>query len=108
MSAITLTDQNFKAEALDKTLPVLVDFWAPWCPPCKIIDPIMHDLAKEYEGKIVVGKMNADESPNVSGQFSVMSLPTILLFKNGQPVKTLIGAQGKQTYKKAIEEVLAS
>ena len=107
MSVVTLTDQNFKAEALDNSLPVLVDFWATWCPPCKMIEPIMHELVKEYEGKIVVGKIDADENPTVAGQFSVMSLPTILLFKNGQPVKTLIGAQGKHTFKQAIEEVLA-
>lgn len=108
MAAVTLTDQNFKQEVLENKLPVLVDFWATWCPPCKMIEPIMHELAEEYKGKVVVGKIDADENPTIAGQFSVMSLPTILVFKNGQPVKTLVGAQGKQTFKQAIDEVLAS
>lgn len=106
MADVTLTDQNFQAHVLDNKSLILVDFWAPWCPPCKIIDPIMHDLAKEYEGKMELGKVNSDENQAIVDQCNVMSLPTVILFKNGQPVKTLVGAQDKQTYKRAIEEEL--
>lgn len=106
MADVTLTDQNFQAHVLDNKSLVLVDFWAPWCPPCKVIDPIMHDLVKEYDGKMLLGKVNSDENQAVVDQCNVMSLPTVILFKNGQPVKTLVGAQDKQTYKRAIEEAL--
>ena len=86
----------------------MVDFWAPWCAPCRIVGPIVDELAKEYEGKLKVGKVNVDENPNSSGEYSVMSIPTIIFFKDGKPVKTMIGAQGKENFKKGIEEVLAS
>lgn len=107
MADITLTDQNFEAEVLKSDIPVLVDFWAVWCQPCKIVDPVIHELAGEYAGKIKVGKLNVDEN-QVAGDFNVMSIPTIMLFKNGQPVKSVIGAQPKENFKKAIDEVLAS
>jgi thioredoxin 1 len=108
MADVTLTDQNFKEQVLDSKAPVVVDFWAPWCGPCKMVTPTIEELAKEYEGKVVVGKMNVDENQQTSAQYSVMSIPTVMMFKNGQPVKALIGAQGKDTYKRMIEEVLAS
>jgi thioredoxin 1 len=108
MADFAVTDQNFQEEVLKSQLPVLVDFWAPWCGPCKVVGPIVEELAKEYEGKIRVGKMNVDENPMVSGQFGIMSIPTLMVFKNGQPVKTTIGAQGKDTLKKMIDEALAA
>lgn len=108
MADVTLTDSTFKSEVLDSKTPVVVDFWAPWCQPCKIIGPIIEDLAKEYAGKVKVGKMNVDDNLDVPGQFGVMSIPTILIFKNGHPIKTMIGAQGKENYKRAIDEALAS
>ena len=108
MADLTLTDQNFEAEVLKSDVPVLVDFWAVWCGPCKIVDPVIHELAGEYEGKLKVGKLNVDENPESSGRFSVMSIPTIMLFKGGQPVKAVIGAQPKENFKKAIDEVLGS
>jgi thioredoxin 1 len=108
MADLIFSDQNFKDQVIDSPIPVVVDFWAPWCPPCKIIDPIINELAKEYAGKISVGKINTDENPQVVDQLNVMSMPTVMLFKGGQPVKALIGAQGKQTYKQAFDEVLAS
>lgn len=107
MSDITLTDQTFEAEVLKSQTPVLVDFWAVWCQPCKIVDPVIHELAGEYEGKLKVGKLNVDEN-QVSADYNVMSIPTIMLFKNGQPVKSVIGAQPKENFKKAIDEVLGS
>ena len=86
---------------------MVVDFWAEWCTPCRIVSPIIEELAEEYKGKVKVGKLNVDENPSVSGQFNVMSIPSILIFKDGMPVKTIIGAQAKDNFKKAIDEVLA-
>jgi thioredoxin 1 len=108
MADLIFTDQNFKSQVLDNQIPVIVDFWAPWCHPCKIIDPLIDELAKEYAGRVVVGKINTDEHPQIAEQLNVMSMPTVMVFKGGQPVKALVGAQGRQTYKQSIEEVLAS
>lgn len=107
MSDKTFTDANFKSDVLDSTTPVVVDFWAPWCGPCKIVSPTIEELAKDYEGKVAVGKMNVDEH-QTAGTYGVMSIPTIMIFKGGQPVKSIVGAQGKDTYKRAIDEVVAS
>lgn len=108
MADLIFTDKNFEAEVLQSRIPVLVDFWAEWCQPCKIVDPVIHELAGEYAGKLKVGKLNVDENPESSQNFNVMSIPTIMLFRNGQPVKSVIGAQSKENFKKAIEEVLSS
>ncbi len=108
MADIILTDQNFEAEVLKSETPVLVDFWADWCMPCKIVDPVIHELAGEYAGKLKVGKLNVDENQEASQAYHVMSIPTIMFFKNGQPIKSVVGAQSKENFKKAIEEVLAS
>lgn len=108
MAEITLTDATFDQEVLKSDMPVLVDFWAPWCGPCKIIGPIVEELAKDWEGKVKVGKLNVDENPQTAGKYSVMSIPTLLVFKKGQPVKTMVGAQPKENIKKGVEEVLAS
>ncbi len=108
MSDVIFTDQNFKEQVLDSKFPVVVDFWAPWCGPCRMVGPLIEELAKEYEGKMVIGKMNADENPQAVGQFSIMSIPTVMIFKNGQPVKSIIGPQGKESYKKVFEEILAA
>ena len=108
MADQTFTDQNFKSDVLDSKNPVVVDFWAPWCGPCRIVSPTIEELAKDYEGKVAVGKMNVDENIETSGTYGVMSIPTIMIFKNGQPVKSIVGAQGKESYKRAIDEVLAT
>ena len=108
MADKTFTDSNFKDQVLESKQPVVVDFWAPWCGPCKMVSPIIEDLAKEYDGKVVVGKMNVDENQVPSSEFGVMSIPTVMIFKNGKPVQSLIGAQGKQTYKSEIEKALNS
>lgn len=107
MADLVLTDKNFEQEVLKSDIPVLVDFWAVWCQPCRIVDPVIHELAEEYGGKLKVGKLNVDEN-QIPADFNVMSIPTIMLFKNGQPVKSVIGAQPKESFKKAIDEVLAS
>lgn len=106
MADIVFTDQNFDQEVLKSKTPVLVDFWAPWCGPCRFVSPIVEELAKEYTGKIKVGKLNVDENNQTASQYGIMSIPTLLFFKSGKPVKTIIGAQGKDNLKKGIEEVL--
>ena len=105
MADVVITDQNFEEEVLKSNTPVLVDFWAPWCTPCKIVGPIVEELAKEYEGKVKVGKMNVDEN-QTAGQYGIMSIPTLLIFKNGQPVESVVGAQSKDTIKQKMDSVL--
>lgn len=107
MADLILTDQNFETEVLKSEIPVLVDFWAEWCQPCKIVDPIVHELAGDYAGKLKVGKLNVDEN-TVSGNYNVMSIPTLMIFKKGQPVKSVIGARPKEDIKRAIDEAVAS
>lgn len=99
-------DTTFDQEVLKSDLPVLVDFWAPWCAPCRVVSPIVEELAKEYEGKLKVVKVNVDENQQSASRFNIMSIPSLLIFKNSKPVKTMIGAQGKENLKKGIEEVL--
>ncbi|MCL5435420.1 MAG: thioredoxin [Patescibacteria group bacterium] len=106
MADLKLTDQNFKQEVLDSKTPVLVDFWAEWCHPCRIVSPIVEELAKEYEGKLKVGKLNVDENGVTAQSYGVMSIPSLLIFKNGQVVKTMIGAQSKDNFKREIDSVL--
>jgi thioredoxin 1 len=108
MAHQTFTDSTFKTQVLESKIPVVVDFWAEWCPPCKIISPLIDDLAKEYDGKVVIGKIDSDENPQTPERYNVMSLPTVMLFKDGKPVQVLIGAQGKHTYKTEIEKLLSS
>ncbi len=108
MADLNFTDQTFKQDVLESAMPVIVDFWAPWCAPCRIVSPIIDELAKEFEGKVKVGKLNVDENTQIASQYSVMSIPSIVFFKNGQPVRTMIGAQSKENYKKEIEEILGN
>ncbi len=108
MADITFTDANFEEEVLKSQTPVLVDFWAQWCAPCRIVSPVVEELGVEYQGKLKVGKLNVDDNSQTASQYGVMSIPTLLIFKNGAPVKTMIGAQGKENFKKGIDEVLAS
>jgi len=100
------TDSNFDKEVLKSDLPVLVDFWAAWCGPCMMAEPIIEELAKEYESKIKVGKLNVDENPKMSQKYEVMSIPTVIVFSNGKEIKRLVGFPGKSGYEKMIEEVL--
>ena len=108
MGDLNFTDQGFKTEVLESKTPVIVDFWAPWCGPCRIVSPVIDELAREFEGKVKVGKMNVDENSQTAGNYGVMSIPSIVFFKNGVPVKTMVGAQSKENYKQEIEEVLSS
>ena len=107
MAHLHFTDQNFKQEVLDSKTPVLVDFWAEWCTPCKIVSPIVEEFATEYGDKLKVGKLNVDEN-QVAQDYGVMSIPSLLIFKDGQLVKTMIGAQSKDSFKREIDSVLGT
>ena len=96
MKPVEVNDANFKSEVLDSTTPVLVDFWATWCGPCKMIAPIVEELAMEYAGKLKVGKLDVDANPAVSMQFGIRSIPTLLVFKGGRVVDQIVGAVPKR------------
>lgn len=106
MADITLTDKNFTDEVEKATLPVLVDFWATWCGPCKVQGPVVEELATEYQGKIKVGKLDVDQNQDTAGRFSIMSIPTLAIFNNGEIVKTMVGVQSKDTLKKTLDQFI--
>lgn len=107
MAEINLIDANFEAEVLKSAVPVLVDFWAPWCGPCKLQGPIIEELAKEFEGKpIKIGKLNVDENNAVAQQYGIMSIPTLGFFVNGQMVEQLVGLQQKSSLIQKINSLL--
>ena len=95
MTVAHVTDKNFESEVLKSNLPVLVDFWAEWCGPCRMISPIVEEIAKDLQGKLKVAKVNVDEAQELAAQFNIMSIPTLLIFKKGQPVEQMVGAMSK-------------
>ncbi|HBA60328.1 MAG TPA: thioredoxin [Elusimicrobia bacterium] len=104
---IQLTDSNFEQEVVKSALPVLVDFWAPWCGPCKMIGPLIEELATEYAGKVKVCKLNTDEAQDTASKFNISAIPTILLFKGGKVVQEMVGLQKKDELKKHLDALLA-
>jgi thioredoxin 1 len=100
------SDTTFQTDVVDSDLPVLVDFWAPWCGPCRMVAPIVEELADEYEGKVKFVKLNTDENPQVAGKYGIRSIPTLLVFKGGQPVGQIVGFRPKSDLQKRLQEVL--
>ncbi len=103
---VKLTASNFDGEVLKSNVPVLVDFWATWCGPCRMVAPIIEELANAYDGKIKVGKVNVDEEGSLAAQYGIVSIPTIIIFVNGKPVDKLIGAHSMDDFEDMIEKYL--
>ena len=99
-----LSDHDFETEVLQSASPVLVDFWAPWCGPCRLIAPVIEELAGENQGNVIVAKVNIDDSPNIAATYGVSSIPTLMIFKNGEVVDRFVGVQPKKRLQDAIEQ----
>jgi thioredoxin 1 len=104
--AIPIESANFDNEVLKSPLPVLVDFWAPWCGPCKMLGPIVETLAEEYAGRVKVTKLNVDDNGDLAAKYGIRGIPTVMVFKGGQPVSTLVGLRSKQDLAKALDDSL--
>lgn len=105
-AASAVTDSSFKQEVLESDVPVLVDFWAPWCGPCRMVAPVVDEIAEQYDGKVKVVKVNTDENPSVASQYGIRSIPTLMIFKGGQRVDMVVGAVPKTTLANTLEKYL--
>ncbi|MGK7931416.1 MAG: thioredoxin [Microcystaceae cyanobacterium] len=107
MSAVDpVTDDRFEKDVLESDLPVLVDFWAPWCGPCRMVAPVVEEIAEQYDGKVKVVKVNTDENPSIASQYGIRSIPTLMVFKGGQRVDMVVGAVPKTTLANTLEKHL--
>ncbi len=104
---VEVDDRTFEEKVINQKTPVLVDFWAPWCGPCRAIAPILDELAEEYKGKMTIARLNVDEAPQSASKYGISAIPTMLLFKEGKPVSQLVGFRPKPELKKALDENLA-
>lgn len=102
-----VTDASFKEEVLESSVPVLVDFWAPWCGPCRMVAPVVDEIADQYESQIKVVKLNTDDNPSIASQYGIRSIPTLMIFKGGQRVDMVVGAVPKTTLANTLEKHLA-
>lgn len=103
---LTLTKANFDSEVLKSNIPVLVDFWASWCGPCKMVAPVIENLAKEYDGKVKVGKVNVDDEGVLAAEHGIVSIPTVIIFVNGKVVEKMVGAHSQDDYEDVLEKYL--
>ncbi|XLQ11963.1 MAG: thioredoxin [cyanobacterium endosymbiont of Epithemia adnata isolate EadnSB Bon19] len=101
-----VTDEKFKDDVLNSDIPVLVDFWAPWCGPCRMVAPVVEEIAEQYEGQVKVVKLNTDDNPQIASQYGIRSIPTLMIFKEGQRVDMVVGAVPKTTLANTIEKYL--
>ena len=108
MSHVTLTDSNFDKEVLEAAELTLVDFWAPWCGPCRQLAPLMDELATEYKGKLKVAKLNVDDAGATAARYGIKSIPTVILFRGGKVVKSVVGVQSKDYFAKLVQESIAA
>jgi thioredoxin 1 len=103
---VKIEDSNFNEAVVQAKTPVLVDFWAPWCGPCRMVAPVVDELAKEYDGRVGFGKVNVDENPKIASQYGIMSIPTLILFKDGKPVSNIVGFRPKDELKQNLDDAL--
>lgn len=104
--SITIDDGNFDQTVLQAKIPVLVDFWAAWCGPCRMVAPVVEELAQEYDGKISFAKLDVDQNPKTAGKYGIMSIPTLIIFKNGEPVSHVVGFRPKAELKRELDAAL--
>ncbi len=103
---IAVTDSEFEQKVLKSNVPVVVDFWAPWCGPCRVIAPVLDKLAGEYEGRLVIAKVNTDENVRWAGQFGIQGIPTLIIFKNGEEVNRLVGSRPESVYRQMFDQIV--